>query len=289
MTSHDAINRLRRLYGTRRVGHTGTLDPQATGVLVVCLEQATRIVEYLTAARKEYIAGVVFGLTTDTEDITGQTLAEKDAGALTGSGVQAVLPRFRGTILQVPPMVSAIHHKGKRLYELARQGIAVERQARPVEVYRLDLIEFHPGARATASLQVECSTGTYIRTLAADIGMALGVGGAMTSLTRTRVGTFTLAEAFTLEELAARKAEGCLKETIRPIPDALSDWPRVVLSRVEAVRAGHGQVLHLQGSDISRAGEDSLVLMLDEAREAVGIGRLKGRHLAPIKVFRADT
>src|ERR1041385_3460225 len=128
ITSHDVVNRLRRLYHMRRVGHTGTLDPLATGVLVICLGQATRIVEYLTAARKEYSAGVIFGLTTDSEDITGATIAETDASSVTREQLLDVLPRFTGKIKQIPPMVSAIHHEGKRLYELARAGKTVERE-----------------------------------------------------------------------------------------------------------------------------------------------------------------
>jgi tRNA pseudouridine55 synthase len=284
ITSHDVVNRLRRIYGTRRVGHAGTLDPLATGVLVVCLGQATRIIEYLACARKEYVAGVVFGITTDTEDATGNVLAETDASALTEADVQAVLPRFRGAIRQTPPMVSAVHHEGRRLYELARQGVMVEREARPVEIFRLELAAFNAGRRAAAILRVECSTGTYVRTLAADIGAALGVGGTMKTLRRTRVGSFTLAEAHTLEDMDARREAGTLAATLRSIPDALAEWPRVVLNVAEVERIAHGQAIASR-KDAKTRNEDELTLLLDDAGEAVGVARRKDGALAPVKVL----
>lgn len=292
LTSHDVVNRIRRLYGTRRVGHTGTLDPLATGVLVVCLGRATRVVEYLTAARKEYVAGILFGVTTDTEDVSGHLITETDASALTEADVRAILPRFRGRMSQTPPMVSAVHHEGKRLHELARQGIEVERQPRVVEVYRLEMTAFAPGPRASATFIVECSTGTYIRTLAADIGAALGVGGTMASLRRTRVGAFTLADAHALEDLAARKEAGTLAQTLRSVADALADWPRAMLDAEGLQRLAHGQPIR---RPVGRSGhpplsegpgqKEGLILLVDAQGEAVGIAREEGRALAPVKVF----
>jgi len=290
ITSHDVVRRVRRIYGTKRVGHAGTLDPLATGVLVVCLGPATRIVEYLAAARKEYVAGVVFGVTTDTEDATGHLVSETDASALTEATARAVLSRFRGTIFQTPPMVSAVHHEGKRLYELARQGIEVERQPRPVEIYRLEMTAFTPGPRASATLVVECSTGTYVRTLAADIGAALGVGGMMASLQRTRVGAFTLADAFTLDDLSARQETGALAPTLRSIADALADWPRVVLDTDDLRRVSQGQPVRRKGSEgaTGKEGRERLVLLVDGAGAAVAIARVKGDLLAPEKVFHRE-
>src|SRR5579871_4611704 len=139
MTSHDVVNAVRKLFHTKRVGHTGTLDPDATGVLVLCLGQATRLAEYLSASRKHYVTTVVFGVETATQDASGAVIAERDAGFLTAERVAALLPRFRGTILQVPPMVSARHHQGKRLYELAREGVTVEREARQIHIVSLEL------------------------------------------------------------------------------------------------------------------------------------------------------
>jgi tRNA pseudouridine55 synthase len=279
VTSHDVVNRLRKIYGTKRVGHTGTLDPLATGVLVACLGNATRIVEYLTAARKAYVAGLVLGVTTDSEDATGEVLTQADAGRLTEEDVQAVLPQFAGSILQTPPMVSAVHHEGKRLYKLARQGVVVEREARPVEVYRLELSDFRPGERATATLDVECSTGTYIRTLCADIGAALGVGGMMESLRRTSVGAFTLDEALTLEQLKERKEAGSLQETVRPIAVALSGWPHMPLNEEGLSRVAHGQPVPYRGE---HAGP---LLLTGLDGEAVAIAEVRGRTAAPVKVF----
>ena len=188
VTSHDVVDAARRLYHTRRVGHTGTLDPDATGVLVLCLGYATRLAEYLSASRKNYIAEVKFGVESDSQDASGEIVAERDASHFSESDLRALLPRFRGTIEQVPPMVSALHHEGKRLYELAREGITVEREARPVQIDRLELLEFAAGTHSVAKIEITCSTGTYIRTLAADLGEAAGTGALMQSLRRTWVG-----------------------------------------------------------------------------------------------------
>ncbi len=280
-TSHDVVAKLRKIYGTKRVGHIGTLDPLATGVLVVCLGQATRIVEYLAADRKEYVAGVAFGVTTDSEDATGRVQTETDATALTEQAVLDVLPRFRGPIQQTPPMVSAVHHEGRRLYELAREGVEVERKPRSVEIHRLEMTNFQPGRRAKATLRVECSTGTYIRTLAANIGAALGVGGIMESLLRTRVGPFTIDETFTLEQLAERCDARTLAETLQSIPAALADWPRAILDEAEVERIRRGQAV---GAQSEREG--ATVLLLDLSGHAVGLARNAGGLLAPFKVLQ---
>jgi tRNA pseudouridine55 synthase len=291
ITSHDVVGRLRRIYGTKRVGHTGTLDPLATGVLVLCLGQATRIVEYLTASAKEYRAGFVFGVTTDSEDVSGAVLTEQDASHLQEAQVRDALETFRGPILQTPPMVSALHHEGKRLYELARKGLEVERAARPVEIYRLELLSFTTGSRARAEVVVECSTGTYIRTLAADIGRALGVGGMMETLRRSRVGSFTLDKAHSLGELEAKKAEGALGDTVIPIERALSDWPAAKLSETDVSRIRHGQPCDAPTGTtavISDNNSDKPVLMLNEGGAAVGIARLMDGRLEPVKVFSGE-
>lgn len=290
ITSHDVVARLRRLYRTKRVGHTGTLDPLATGVLVVCLGQATRIVEYLTATEKEYIAEVTFGVTTDSEDVSGQVRTERDTSGVTAAQVAAILPEFRGQITQIPPMVSAVHHAGKRLYELARKGIEVERAPRPVTIHALELLDFTPGARAQATLHVVCSTGTYIRTLAADIGSRLlhdgtPLGGMMHSLIRTRVGGYTLAEAHTLEDLAAQQEAGTLTETLRSIPDALGAWQHIVLSADDVERIRRGQTVEGQNTNIGTDAEP--ILLLDAQGQAVALARWRDEVLAPFKVLHA--
>lgn len=283
MTSHDVVNRVRRLFGIRRVGHAGTLDPMATGVLVVCLGAATRIAEYLAASRKTYRAAVVFGVTTDTEDSTGHIIAESDASQLTEERLLAILPGFMGAIQQIPPMVSAVHHEGKRLYELAREGIEVERKPRDVNIHRLELLSFTPGRNPRAELEIECSAGTYIRTLAADIGQAAAVGAMMDSLQRTQSGRFTLADCSSLEVLAERKESAGLDSTVLTIADSLSDWQHFRLSADDMGRVLNGQSI---AADSSIA--ETNVLLLDKAGNAVAVAESRQGRLHPIKVFGAQ-
>ncbi len=203
MTSHDVVSRVRRILKTKRAGHAGTLDPDATGVLVVAVGQATRLLPHLPTEPKEYVARLLLGVATTTEDASGTVTAEADASRLTESDLQAVLPRFTGAIEQTPPMVSAVHHEGRRLYELAREGVTVERAARTVQIHSLALSDFAGGgAQAEATLHVVCGGGTYIRTLCYDIGAALGVPAHMKTLVRTAVGPYALAEALPLDRLA---------------------------------------------------------------------------------------
>lgn len=204
MTSHDVVNKIRRLFGTRRVGHTGTLDPLATGVLVVLVGRAAKASEYLAADRKKYVATLRLGLTTDTEDITGKILTESDE-IPSKEAVFAVLPRFRGEIEQIPPMYSALKVGGRKLVDLARSGETVERQARKIEIRSLEATETDDPREYI--LEVHCSGGTYIRTLCADIGAALGVGGVMATLERVETSGFSLDQAHTLDELAALTEE----------------------------------------------------------------------------------
>ena len=196
ITSFDVVARVRRLYGTRKVGHTGTLDPLATGLLAVLVGRAVKASEFLTEKDKEYIAGLRLGITTDTEDITGTVLTESHA-IPARSEVLATAAGFVGETLQVPPMYSALKVGGEKLVDLARRGITVEREARPITVYALDI----DGDGADYRMRVSCSKGTYIRTLCADIGKTLGCGGVMSSLTRTRAGKFSLSDAHTLDEI----------------------------------------------------------------------------------------
>lgn len=246
-TSHDIVARIRRVTGVKRVGHAGTLDPLATGVLVVCLGKATRVIEYMSDWRKTYRAEAVLGAETDTEDASGRVVREGDCPHVTRADVEAVIPRFVGRITQVPPMVSALHHEGHRLYDLARAGKVVERAPRPVEVYSLNLVSFQPGDRPSFVLDVECSGGTYIRTLCADIGRALGCGAFMSSLVRTAVGPFHIEDAVTLEAIEEKAASGGLKEILHPIDEVLSDMPAITVSREDAARIVNGGVLPADG------------------------------------------
>lgn len=299
MTSHDVVAIARKLFRTKRVGHTGTLDPDATGVMVLCLGHATKVAEYLSAARKHYAAEVVFGVETDTQDAGGQVLAERDASHITEALVHDVLPGFRGTIQQVPPMVSALHHEGKRLYDLARQGITVERAARTLHIDELELTAFTPGAHPVAELEITCSTGTYIRSLASDIGTAAGTGGMMQSLRRTWVGErldepdrpFTLAKAHNLEELRERAQAGTLADVILPLSVALAGWAQAQLDAEQTARIRRGQTVPLADMDAQRLTNWSQlealtpIALLDEASDVIAIARLNVGQLQPYKVF----
>jgi len=202
-TSHDIVQRVRRATGQGRVGHTGTLDPAATGVLVVCLGRATKLVRFLQAGSKTYAARMVLGVATDSQDADGEVVGTTDASGVDERALCEALTRFQGEILQVPPMVSALKVGGERLHEKARRGEEVARDPRPVTVHELVLDGFTPGERAEASFLVTCSAGTYVRTLAHDVGELLGVGGSLLSLRRLANGPFTSDEAVTLDQLEA--------------------------------------------------------------------------------------
>ena len=225
VTSHDIVGMVRRLFGTRAVGHAGTLDPMATGVLVVLLGRAAKATEYLSGGDKRYIATLRLGVTTDTQDTTGAVLTTSEA-IPTEEQVQEALPAFQGEILQMPPMYSALKVGGRKLVDLARQGVTVERQARPVTVYALTAT---PTVTPTDyRLDVVCSGGTYIRTLCEDIGNSLGCGGAMASLCRATACGFTLEESVTIEQLEAMEREERLA-LLRPTETLFSDLPTLTL------------------------------------------------------------
>lgn len=241
MTSHDVVDAVRKILGIRRVGHTGTLDPQATGVLPLCVGRATRIAQYLTQADKEYVMTLCLGITTDTLDAAGKQTGRVEEVRVRREEVEAVLPRFVGEIQQVPPLFSAKKVRGERLYRLARRGEQVERQPITVRIYALDLEGFAP---PFVTLKMRCSKGTYARSLCDDIGRALGCGGHLHALTRTRSGRFSLEGILTLEVLERRVREGRLGEVLIPVADALAHLPAV---RV-APEAGR---LILHGSDLT--------------------------------------
>jgi len=220
-TSHDVVARIRRITGQKRVGHAGTLDPLATGVLPVVLGTATRLVEYLADADKAYRATLVLGATTDTYDREGTLLTNPNALMPSSEEVEIALEQFRGEIEQLPPMHSAIKVGGKKLYELARQGIEVERQPRKVTIINLQLEAYRP---PTLEIFVECSKGTYIRSLAHDLGTVLNTGAYLDALIRTRHGPFTLEGATTLEGLEVAFKEGTWQESLYPSDYIISTW-----------------------------------------------------------------
>ena len=232
-TSQDVTARLRRVYATRRIGHGGTLDPMATGVLPVFVGRATRGVEFFEHAEKTYDTVLLLGRTTDTQDVTGATLAEK-AVHLSPADIDRVLPRFRGDILQVPPMYSALKVNGKKLYELARKGQEVERQPRPITVFELTNLGFD-GTRL--SLRVRCSKGTYIRTLCQDIGEALGCGGCMEALRRVQAGEYGIEDAVPLEKLLESENP---EQYLRGLDTMFAHCPAVTLTPNQEKRCRNG-------------------------------------------------
>lgn len=242
MTSHDVVSRIRKMTGERRVGHAGTLDPAAVGVLPVAVGLATRTVEYLSESSKSYLAEITFGVTTDSADGDGTVMSTADAQALTRDEILEVLPKFRGDILQVPPMHSAIKVGGTPLYELARKGEVLDLDARPVTIHALELVTWEP---PSAEIFVHCSKGTYIRSLARDLGAALGVGAYMSNLIRLSTGPFTLEDSWQLDDLREAFESGSW-EDVAAHPDAsLLDRPAVVLSESLAALWRNGNSIPL--------------------------------------------
>jgi tRNA pseudouridine55 synthase len=245
MTSHDVVGRCRRIFGTRKVGHAGTLDPMATGVLVIGIERATKLLGLLTATDKSYDATIRLGQTTSTEDAEGEALQSVPAGHVADAEVEAAVAALRGDLDQIPSAVSAIKVDGQRAYKLVREGKAVELASRRVRIEKFDVL----GIRRVddfidVDVAVDCSSGTYIRALARDVGAALGVGGHLTALRRTRVGRFGLDEAHTLDELAdSPRLSHSLDEA------CLLAYPRRDLSAKEAESASHGRALEPAGVD----------------------------------------
>jgi tRNA pseudouridine55 synthase len=236
-TSHDIVARVRRLTQVARVGHAGTLDPLAAGVLLLGLGQGTKLTQFLHECRKTYRAVLKLGVRTDTRDAAGKTVAIRPVSGVSSADVQMVLAGFEGAIEQIPPMHSAVRRQGQRLYTLARQGIEVDRQARPVQIFRLALL----GLTAdTVSLEVECSAGTYIRVLADDIGQRLGCGAHLTELIRLAIGPFTLSEALTLPAFEEAVQRGRWRHHLISLAGMVHAFPSVVVTPAAAQALRHG-------------------------------------------------
>lgn len=239
LTSFDVVARARRRFGTRRIGHTGTLDPMATGVLPLCVGEATRIAQFLTCDDKAYEAELALGASTDTQDRTGQIIATAPVPSLGKADLERALDAFRGEIDQVPPMFSAIRVNGERLHTLARRGESIERPARRVTIHGLDLLE-HDGARLR--LRIACSKGTYVRALVHDLGESLGCHAHLTALRRLRAGHFAIEDATPLATLDSLTDEA-LAERLISERDALATQPEILLDEATARRVRHGQKL----------------------------------------------
>jgi tRNA pseudouridine55 synthase len=286
-TSHDVVAHLRRAFGIRRVGHAGTLDPDATGVLLVGVGRVTRLLRFLSEAGKSYRGEVVFGIATDTLDAAGEVTARRPM-TLAGHEVEAAVAKFVGEIEQVPPMVSAVKVGGRRLHELARRGEEVERAPRMVRIDRIGMESFTPGEYPRATLLVDCGSGTYIRTLAADLGEALGGLAHLGWLRRLRVGSFTLDEAHTLEEVAGAPAEVLL-----PPVEAVRHLDRIDVDAAVARGVTHGAVFPATvfagasgppgAGPVAVVGPEGTLLALYDR------GRAAARPLVVLGSFSGDT
>lgn len=289
-TSFDVVAVARRLCREKKIGHTGTLDPMATGVLPLLLGKATRAASLLEDSDKVYCAEFRFGVETDTQDNTGEVLRQSDL-PVSHEQLKAVLPQFRGDILQTPPMYSAVRKDGKHLYELARQGIEVERESRPVTIYRLELLEYNEQERR-GSLLVECSKGTYIRTLCADLGQAVGSLGIMTALRRTRACGFSLEQALPLEDARILAEENQLAGRVLSVESLFLHLPQVSVTAAQSVRFQNGGALAWERLRLSSPLEpQERVRVYSSTGEFLGLGEANAetQELAVLRLFCSRT
>lgn len=284
MTSFDVVALVRRRLRVRRVGHAGTLDPGGTGVLPILIGEATKLMPYLLDYDKEYVATLRFGVRTDTHDATGRVLGTAPVPPLTVESLTEASRRFVGRIKQVPPMYSAIHHGGRRLYELARQGVEVPRQPRDVVVHAITVEAVDP---PLATLRIICGRGAYVRVLAADLGEALGCGAIVDRLARQRVGPFELAAALPTSELAALPAEAIWTRVLPP-EAALAHWPTVRLDPRAAAGFLHGQAVAAVPSTLPTGAGRRFVAVYIATGGFLGIGEWIGGRVKPTRILHAD-
>ncbi|WNL42684.1 tRNA pseudouridine(55) synthase TruB [Halomonas sp. PAMB 3264] len=279
LSSNHALQRVRRLFEAQKAGHTGTLDPMATGLLPICLGEATKFSAHLLEADKMYRTRVELGVMTDTGDAEGEVLERRDVPALTEGDIEAAIARFRGEIDQVPPMYSALKHQGRKLYELAREGKEVERKARRVCIHEARLIGFDGAA---FELEVSCSKGTYIRTLAEDIGAALGCGAHISALRRLRTGPFDSEAMWTLEEIEALADQPTREAKLMPVDVLVDHLPALTVDDTGHQRLSHGQPAAL---DATALGLENLA-RLYHADAFIGLGVVKGpQEVAPKRLL----
>jgi len=280
LTSNRALQKVKYLFQARKAGHTGSLDPLATGMLPICFGEATKLSNFLLNADKRYIASCQLGVRTNSADADGEIIETRPVDGVTVQDIQSVLDRFRGEQQQIPPMHSAIKQDGVPLYKLAHQGIEVERKARTITVYRLDLISFE---NDILKLDISCSKGTYIRSLADDIGMALGCGAHVTALRRLQVGVFEGDKMFTFEELNHLVEQGvtALDQALLPVDAGISDWAEVHLSADAAFYVRQGQAVF-----IPQLKADGYVRLYDPSRVFLGVGiTLDDGRVAPKRLM----
>ena len=282
-TSFDAVAVTRRVSGQRKTGHCGTLDPNATGVLPVLLGVATKAQDILPNHDKEYVASLKFGIETDTLDIWGEVLKEEKS-TVTKEQLEKIIPDFTGDIMQVPPMYSALKQNGKRLYDLARQGIEVKREARPITVYNLTLLNFNEDEQ-TAQIQVACSKGTYIRSLIDDMGKALGTSAAMTSLCRTSACGFSLSDAVSMDELKSLSKEE-ISARLLPVESLFVRYREVSVSEAQCTRFKNGGALGLERlRNLPKDYAGGEIFRVKYENSFLGLGVINDKELKIYKLF----
>jgi tRNA pseudouridine55 synthase len=281
VTSFDAVALVRRRLGVRRVGHAGTLDPSATGVLPILIGEATKLMPYLMDQDKEYVTTIRFGITTDTHDLSGRVVATAAVPTLTRERLEAACRPLTGRLMQVPPMYSAVHHEGRRLYDLAREGVEVDRAPRAVVVHSMTVDDV---GETSAVVRIVCGKGTYVRVLACDLGAALGCGAAVERLARTRVGPFDAGAAVSWRDLAEDEADA-LWARVLPPESALAAWPAIHLDAAQVRRFAHGQPV-----DVKAPAHDGLVRVHDDAGTLLGVGEVEagGTRVRPVRLLNAD-
>ena len=284
VSSFHAVAHLRRLLGAGKVGHGGTLDPEATGVLPILVNEATKLSPYFMDHDKEYLATVRLGVVTDTQDLSGTVLRTSPVPALTAEEIETALRRFVGTIRQIPPMYSALHHGGRRLYELARKGVEVEREPREVQVHSLVLESV---ALPSFAIRVVCGRGTYVRTLCRDLGETLGPGAALERLVRTRVGPYTLGDAVPWALVRDASDPAYFWDRLLPPDSALGHLPSVRLAPTDGEAALHGRVVPVPAADARARG---IVRLYVDDGEFLGVGRVLegGTHVKPERILHGD-
>ena len=283
-SSNAALQKVRYLFDAKKAGHTGSLDPLATGVLPICFGEASKVTAYLLESDKRYTCTAQLGVTTTTGDKEGEILQTRDITPFDQAAIENILETFRGEIKQIPPMYSALKHNGQPLYKLARQGIDIKRKARDVTIHELKLIKFD---KETLTLDIHCSKGTYIRTLAQDIGEALSCGAHLSMLRRTHVSPFNCEKLYSIEEIETLSKQNGLLDILLPIDSALPNLPHITLNNAQANQIKNGLKVNIEKDELAKA---PLIRLYLENGEFIGIGRYSSsdKTLAPKRLMRTN-
>lgn len=285
-TSHDVVAKLRGILHIKKIGHTGTLDPDAVGVLPVCIGKGTKLCDMITDTDKTYEAVMLLGISTDTQDISGNVLSKKDVAVDEKTLIETV-DSFVGEYKQIPPMYSAIKVNGRKLYQLAREGIEIERSPRDVYIRSIHINDMNlQDSEPSVTMTVSCSKGTYIRTLCHDIGEKLGCGACMKSLSRTRVGRFYIDDSFTINQIAALNLKGELSSIVAPV-DSMFDYPRIQINKEYDKLLYNGNLLPLSAGKALDVGLADKVRIYNESGEFIGIYSMDDSGYKPVKIFSA--